>query len=190
MQREMSLQDVRCVRGGRLLFAGLSLILRPGDALLVTGPNGAGKSSLLRLMAGLLAPIAGTLTVNGSIALADGRDALNSEETVVRALGFWARLDGVGDQRVAMALMGIAHLADVPVRMLSSGQRQRAALARLMGCGADIWLLDEPNNCLDAEGVAQLEAGCAAHRARGGIVIAATHLPLLLPGAQQVELAA
>jgi heme exporter protein A len=85
--------------------------------------------------------------------------------------------------------MGIAHLAEVPVHMLSTGQRKRAGLARVVASGAPLWLLDEPGNGLDADGIARLEAAMAAHRAAGGAILAATHQPLALPGAKSVALA-
>ena len=84
--------------------------------------------------------------------------------------------------------MGLAPLADVPVRMLSAGQRQRAALARVVASGAPLWLLDEPANGLDADGLARLDAAMAAHRAAGGAILAASHQPLALDGAQTVAL--
>ena len=84
--------------------------------------------------------------------------------------------------------MGLAPLAEVPVRMLSTGQRKRAALARVVASGAPLWLLDEPANGLDADGLARLEAAMAAHRAAGGAILAASHQPLALAGAQTVAL--
>ena len=84
--------------------------------------------------------------------------------------------------------MGLAPLAGVPVRMLSTGQRKRAALARVMASGAPLWLLDEPANGLDADGLARLEGAIAAHLAGGGAVLAASHQPLALPGAVLVAL--
>jgi heme exporter protein A len=87
-----------------------------------------------------------------------------------------------------MEAMGIAHLAQVPVRMLSTGQRKRAALARVLACNAPLWLLDEPGNGLDAEGRERLEKGMAAHRINGGAILAATHLPLALPDSGTVTL--
>lgn len=170
--------EVACVRGGRLLFEGLSLSLAPGDALWVQGPNGAGKSSLLRLAAGLLVPAAGRIDA-ATAALADDRLALDRERALGRALGFWAELDGTAD-RLADVLDALAldDLRDVPVRMLSTGQAQRARLARVIASGAPLWLLDEPLNGLDLEGVALLSPLLQNHRAGGGAVLAASHLPL------------
>jgi heme exporter protein A len=178
----LALDKIACVRGGRLLFEGLSLTLGPGEAALVTGPNGAGKSSLLRLAAGLLRAAAGSVT-RSQAALADEHLALDERQSLDAALAFW-----VGECAPAIAAMGLGHLTQIPVRMLSAGQRKRAALARVMASGAPLWLLDEPANGLDGEGLARLDAAMAAHRAAGGAILAATHLPLALAGAKSVML--
>lgn len=183
----LAMRDVACLRGGRLLFEGFDLILEAGQAALVTGQNGAGKSSLLRLAAGLLRPAAGQVLRDGRVALADENTALDAQATLGRALGFWARIDG-GDAMAGMAAMGLAALAPVPVRMLSTGQRKRATLARVIASLAPIWLLDEPGNGLDAESLGRLEAALAEHRASGGIVLAASHQALALPDALTVRL--
>jgi heme exporter protein A len=179
----LSLHGVACLRGGRLLFEGLDLALGAGEAALVLGPNGVGKSSLLRVAAGLLRAAAGTVE-RGEAALADAQLALDERQPLARALAFW-----VADPAPGIAAMGLERLRDVPVRMLSTGQRQRAALARVVASGAPLWLLDEPGNGLDADGLARLEAAMAAHRAAGGAILAATHQPLALPGATQLVLA-
>lgn len=183
----LRLEQVACQRGGRLLFENLSLTLAPGEAAVATGPNGVGKSSLLRLAAGLLEPAAGTIEA-GTTALADDRLALDERRTLGAALGFWAALDG-GDAAAAMAAMGIDHLAEAPVRILSTGQRKRATLARAVASGAALWLLDEPANGLDKEGHERLAAAMAAHRAGGGAILAATHQALGLDDAKTVKLA-
>lgn len=187
MSPHLRLEAVTIRRGGRVLFEGLDLTLEPGSAALVTGPNGAGKSSLLRICAGLLRPSAGTVTRGRAAALADERTALDERQTLAQALGFWARLDGVGPDS-GIEAMGLGYLRAVPVRMLSTGQRKRAALARVVASGAPLWLLDEPVNGLDAEGQERLAVAMAAHRAEGGAVLAASHQPLGLDGAQAVRL--
>ena len=184
------LEDVACARGGRMLFEGLSLSLGKGDAAFVRGPNGAGKSSLLRMIAGLLEPVGGKLAREGRIALADEALALDLRQPLGKALSFWARIDGASRLSVndALGAMGIGHLAQVPVRMLSTGQRKRATLARTIASGADIWLLDEPGNGLDKDALTLLDAAMAVHRVKGGIVLAASHQPLGLADAQIITL--
>ena len=181
---------VTCVRGGRLLFADLSFALEPGGAALVTGPNGAGKSSLIRLAAGLLRPTEGEVARAARGALLTEQAALDPELPLVHALAFWARLDGGGGQAVsdALATLALDPLADVPVRLLSTGQRRRAAIARVVASGAPLWLLDEPGNGLDAESLARLEAVIATHRAGGGATLVASHTSIDLPDAQSIHL--
>jgi heme exporter protein A len=183
----LKLDGIACVRGGRLLFEGLDLALDPGEAVVATGPNGAGKSSLLRIAAGLLRVAAGAVERPAAAALADEGLALDAKLSLGRALRFWAKLDG-GDAAAGMAAMGLSTLADVPVRMLSTGQRKRAVLARVITSGAGLWLLDEPANGLDGEGLERLDAAMAAHRSGGGAILAASHQPLGLPGARTLAL--
>ncbi|WP_182911926.1 heme ABC exporter ATP-binding protein CcmA [Sphingomonas cavernae] len=188
----LAFDSVACLRGGRLLFEGLNFGLGPGDAALVIGPNGVGKSSLLRLAAGLLAPAAGTIRREGRLSLADENSALDRHVTLARAIGFWVGLDGgeVCDVARGLAAMDLLHLSEVPVRMLSTGQRKRATLARVIAGNAPLWLLDEPANGLDTASLERLEAAMVAHRQSGGIVLAASHQPLGLIGAQTLALTA
>jgi len=176
----LSLRGLACVRGGRLLFSGLNLDLRAGGSAQIAGPNGVGKSSLLRIVAGLLRPYAGTAERSGAVALTDELDALDRDRTVRDALTFWARMDEASPRAIDAALddLGIPHLADVPVRMLSTGQRKRAALARTLAGNAPIWLLDEPANGLDVQAAMTLGNLVERHQEQGGIVLAASHTPL------------
>lgn len=193
-------RGLACLRGERAVFAGLSFRVGPGAALLLTGANGAGKSSLLRLLAGLLPPAAGALLWDGEDALADraahaGRlrylspqDALKPSLTARESLRFASRLRGGGDPDAALGAFALLPLAELPVRVLSTGQRRRLALARLALAPAPLWLLDEPTLGLDAASVGRFGDLLARHRASGGAVVAATHLPLPLPGAAELRL--
>jgi heme exporter protein A len=164
--------NVTLRRGGRLLFQAMNLVIAEGDAVRIIGPNGSGKSSLLRLAAGLLRAERGTIE-RGDLAFADDHLALDRELPLGRALGFWS-----GNTSFAMDALGLAHLADVPVRWLSSGQSKRATLARAIASGAPLWLLDEPLNALDADGAQRLSGLIDHHRSNGGAVLAASHQPL------------
>ncbi|WP_176590231.1 heme ABC exporter ATP-binding protein CcmA [Sphingobium sp. EM0848] len=178
----LRLSDVACVRGGRLLFRGVDLAMEPGGSALLKGPNGIGKSSLMRICAGLLRASAGIVERHGGVALTDERLALDMEQPLRAALDFWARLDGAAAQALdgALEAMALGPLAQVPVRMLSTGQRKRAALARVIASGAPIWLLDEPGNGLDDAALGLLGDAVAGHLTKGGVVIAASHQPLPL----------
>ena len=165
-------EEVTLRRGGRLLFERLDLALGPGEALRVTGPNGRGKSSLIRLAAGLLRAESGEVK-RTRLALADDNLALDRELPLTRALRLWT-----DTADAAIVALGIGHLADVPVRLLSSGQAKRATLARVVASDALLWLLDEPLNALDADGAERIAHLIEQHCKRGGAVLAASHQPL------------
>ena len=173
-------EAISCVRGERILFRDLTFTLGRGQAGLLTGPNGVGKSSLLRLLAGLLQPSAGSYIAPETKALCDDRLALDEHLSLGQTLGFWAKLDGKrpADVAAAMKRAGLGHLAEVPVRYFSTGQRQRARLARTYLTDARLWLLDEPANGLDTDSVDQLGRALQSHLDGGGIILAASHIPL------------
>ncbi|NMN06240.1 MULTISPECIES: heme ABC exporter ATP-binding protein CcmA [unclassified Novosphingobium] len=183
----LAAHDIACRRGDRVLFRGVGFALGPGDALHLAGANGIGKSSLIRILAGLMRPFAGTVERQGAVALVDERLALDGHLPLGRALAFWHRIDGTAPD--ADDPFGLADLADVPVRYLSTGQKKRAALARLAAAKAPIWLLDEPLNGLDTAWAAQAQAAIEAHRAGGGLVVIASHQPLALAGVKTLAMA-
>ncbi len=190
------------MRGGRRVFAGLSFALAPGDVLVLRGPNGSGKSSLLRVLAGFLAPAAGRLAWAGAgvaddLAAHRARlhyvghvDAVKSLLTVRENLAFAAALGGAPADGLGVALGGfdLEALADVPARHLSAGQKRRLALARLLAGARPLWLLDEPGVGLDAANRARLEQALAAHRAAGGLAVLATHGDVAVEDALLLEL--
>jgi heme exporter protein A len=185
----LAVADLACRRGDRLLFEGLSFRVEPGAALHLEGPNGSGKSSLLRILAGLLAPVAGTISGGGARGFLGHEWALKPRMQLGEELAHWARLDdGVARLPAAMAAMNVAALADVPCKHLSSGQRRRAGLARVLASGAALWLLDEPTAGLDTASVDLLAIAMAAHRADGGMIVTAVHGDIGLTAPDRLQL--
>lgn len=199
-------QGLGCIRGGRVVFAGLDFGIAPGEALVLLGPNGSGKSSLLRVMAGLLKPAAGQLRW-GRIPIGDDpeahsarthyvghHDAVKPVLSVAENLRFWARLHEPHAGRAAGAVehaldrFGLAHLRDIPGKLLSAGQKRRTNLARLLAAPSPLWLLDEPTTALDRQNIKVLENVFAEHRAAGGMVVLSTHQDVDLPGAHTLQL--
>jgi len=191
--------DLACQRGERLLFRSLAFTLGPGQCLHVAGENGAGKTSLLRLLAGLMAPAEGRIEWSGrdirrlreeywsTLAYVGHANGVKDELTAVENLCFGNAIAGrPADEiaaRHALALLGLRDHADRPVRALSQGQRRRVALARLAGAeAARLWILDEPFTALDARGIAVLRELVAAQLDRRGCVVLTTHQDVPLPG--------
>ena len=199
-------RDLTCIRGQRLVFDRLDFSVETGDLLLLRGPNGAGKSSLLRLMAALLRPAAGALTWDGKsiwsqrdehqvrITYVGHLDGVKAPLTGCENVAFWAVLAGHGNRdadaraRLALDRLGIEHLADVPARLMSAGQKRRVNLARLAAVPSPIWLLDEPATSLDDAGAAALSNMIGDHLDSGGMAIAATHQSLLAGRAQELQI--
>jgi heme exporter protein A len=191
-----------CRRGEIPVFEDLDFAVDAGEALWLAGPNGSGKSSLLRLMAGLLDPVAGAVTWNGAAIGADREthrarlrylghlDAVKPHLSVEENLRFWAEYWDAPRAAVAAALerVGLAALHDAAGRRLSAGQRRRLALARLLLAPASLWLLDEPTAALDSDGVAVFTALVTECRAQGGIVVFSSHDVLALPDVKRLTL--
>lgn len=184
-----------CFRGERFVFESLDFAVESSGALVLTGPNGSGKSSLIRIMATLLAAVDGHLTWNGEPVGQDPeshharlhyvayQDAIKPVMTVRENLAFWAGLKGPLDRvEPALEAVGIGRLVDTPAQFLSSGQRRRLSLARLVASEAELWLLDEPTVGLDRDAIRLLEGLVAAHRETGGMAVLATHQPVDLGG--------
>jgi heme exporter protein A len=183
-------------RGGESVFSGVDFALGDGQALVVTGPNGSGKSTLLRIIAGLLPVAEGRLLLEGggeafpSVASAchylGHQNAMKPALSVSENLRFWRDFNGGGDVGVEEALetVGLAGIGHLPFGYLSTGQRRRAAIAKLLVSHRPLWLLDEPTAGLDKASEARFAGLMGKHCAEGGMIVAATHLPLGIEGAK------
>ena len=189
--------NLSCRRGFRLLFEGLAVSAEAGRALVVVGPNGAGKSSLLRILAGLLAPTAGTVRLDGGgdsvgehLHYLGHDDAVKGALTVAANLAFWRTVLGGGGLQVEEALeeVGLGGLGRLRAQVLSAGQKRRLAIARLLVAKRPVWVLDEPTTALDVKAQARFAAFGRAHLAAGGLLIAATHAPLDLGETDELRL--
>ena len=184
---ELTGDNLTCERGGRTVFTGVRFSLGDGQLMQLTGPNGSGKSSLLRLIAGLNETASGTLKLDGGHAdLSIGQqahyiahqEAVKTALTVHENLDFWRGFLGGGDVEDALAAFDLLRFSSFQAGLLSAGQKRRLALARLALVPRVLWLLDEPTVGLDAASLARLVTVMSAHLERGGMIIAATHVPL------------
>lgn len=189
-------RELACRRGSNALFAALDLRLEAGSITWLRGANGSGKTSLLRILAGLSQPESGALERDTSAVIYVGHsNALKDDLTLAEALGFHARLRGTADRvarvRAALECMGVAARQDALVRTLSQGQRRRGALARLaLDDAPGVWLLDEPFDALDDDGIERVSALIAANTARGGAVLLTSHQAVALSPLREFDLGA
>jgi heme exporter protein A len=195
----LSATDLTCRRGGREVFAGVHFAVAAGESLTIRGRNGAGKSSLLRMVVGLVRIAAGQLLLEGGDPeLTVGEqahylghlDALKPSLSVEENLRFWSAFFGAAAVSLDEPLraVGLDALADLPAAYLSAGQRRRLSIARLVAIKRPLWLLDEPTSTLDAAAQIGLGKIMRDHLAGGGIILAATHGPLQLDGARELDL--
>jgi heme exporter protein A len=192
----LAAEGLALTRGNRPLFSDVSLAIEAGEALVLRGANGSGKTSLLRILAGLTVPDGGvirwagvamrglnavrrhnTLYLGHTNAL---KDELTAAENLADALAFDG--DAVDEKSctAALARVGLGDRLEVPVRRLSQGQKRRIGLARLSISKRRLWLLDEPTNALDQQGVSLFSDIVQRHLSSGGMACIATHLTLPL----------
>ncbi|AZO20941.1 heme ABC exporter ATP-binding protein CcmA [Mesorhizobium sp. M1E.F.Ca.ET.045.02.1.1] len=187
-------------RGGETVFSGIGFALEKGEALVVTGPNGAGKSTLLRVIAGLLPAAEGSVrveaggeafpTVTSASHYLGHLNAMKTALTVEENLGFWRAFQGEPaiDVEEALETVGLGGIGHLPFGYLSTGQRRRASIAKLLVSRRPVWLLDEPTAGLDKASEERFAGLMRGHLEDGGIVVAATHLPLGLEGAKGLRM--
>ena len=186
-------ENVEIRAGDYRLLEDVNFSVESGCAIVIRGTNGIGKSTLLKTIAGLYEPAAGSIGYAGisndikfdtklNSHLLGHAHGLKLSQTVRQNLMFFARFYGETSSKLAQAMdrLSLNRLADLPIRLLSAGQKQKAAFARLILSERPIWLLDEPTASLDIETTALIEAVALEHVERGGVIIAATHLPFLM----------
>jgi heme exporter protein A len=199
----LQLIDLACRRGDRVLFEGVHLSVAPGHLIWLRGSNGRGKTSLLRLVTGLASPEKGQVlwdgepirkseTYRSELVHIGHANALKDDLTVAESLAFLARIHGreVSAQTLqgALELFGLSSRRRAPVRTLSQGQRRRVALGRLaLESRPGLWVLDEPFDALDIEGMERLNALLAIHQGRGGSALLTSHQQVIAPALQPVE---
>lgn len=188
-------------RGGETIFAGLSFALGDGEALVVTGPNGSGKSTLLRIICGLLAPQAGKVELSEDGAVLPVRaarhylghqNAMKPALSVRENLLFWQKFNGaealdIDEALEAVDLPGVEHL---PFGYLSTGQKRRVSIAKLLVSHRPLWIVDEPTAGLDKASEARFAEIMRGHMREGGMIVAATHIPLGLESVSSLDMAA
>ena len=185
---ELSLDHVSVTFGKVRALSDVSVKARPGEALMLVGPNGAGKSTLIHVLLGLVRPDSGTLALDGKRIHVDRAFkehlgylpeaiAFSENLTGLQVLRFFARARSVGKARVhaVLARVGLTGAAKRKVLGYSRGMRQRLGLAIAILAEPPLLVLDEPTGGLDQEGLEVLFGVLAEWRAKGRLVIVATH---------------
>jgi len=197
-------RDIACVRGERELFSGLNLQVSKGQCLHIRGENGVGKTSLLRLLTGLASPESGEVLWNNQpikkevseyhskLLFLGHRDALKEDLSALENLRMYAAIDGIAiseqDALSSLWRFGLKGREDLPVNCLSAGQKKRVLMARMLTRRAQVWILDEPFNALDANAVQELQTLIAEHLESDGMVVLTSHQPLAIPGLRVLDL--
>lgn len=175
----LNVSDLKVARGGLPVLEGISFTLPAGRALILRGPNGIGKTTLLRTIAGLQPPLAGTISGGEEqIAYAAHSDGLKPALTVSENLTFWASVFGSQSIEAALEAYNLTALRDRPAGALSAGQKRRLGLSRMLVTGRAIWVMDEPTVSLDRDSVALFANAVRGHLATGGAALIATHIDL------------
>jgi heme exporter protein A len=203
MSSGLCFEKLHVWRGERHVLRGVSAEVLPRDLLHISGPNGTGKTTLLRVLSGLLRPEQGSVSWLGRpiaasraeyqavMAYASHEPALKGDLTALENLRFAVGLKrrvAADELHAALQRTGVGACADLPVRVLSAGQRRRVAMARVLAMSATVWLLDEPYTNLDAAGAELMSSLLQTHIENGGMALVVAHHELALTSVRRLEL--
>ncbi|WP_034987203.1 heme ABC exporter ATP-binding protein CcmA [Bartonella florencae] len=191
--------DLAAHRNEEILFQGFSFCLFPQQLMTIMGPNGIGKSTLLRIIVGLLKATEGNIILKDQeqtypVATAchylGPQNAMKPFLSVIDNLQFWSAFYGqhLYHPREALADIGLSDFEHLPFNVLSTGQKRRVALARLLLSYRPIWILDEPLSGIDSHAQTLLSYIFQRHLNQGGMIIAATHNSLGIPENHKIAL--
>ncbi|MEN2494274.1 MAG: Cytochrome c biogenesis ATP-binding export protein CcmA [Hyphomicrobiaceae bacterium hypho_1] len=208
----LKITDLVVKRSDCIVLNNVNVEITSGEAVIVTGPNGVGKTTLLRAIAGYIPIVSGSILMKGidpQVEISERLHYIGHHNALMHALSvrenlkFWAefldeeyhkcgnknsRTISTDSVETALEFFRLDKLAEQPVAYLSAGQKRRAALARLMVAYRPLWLLDEPTVALDNESVKTLTSLANTHLRNGGLILAATHFPLLFEMSNEIEL--
>ena len=185
MSLALKVHSLTCFVDYKCLFESLEFEVNKSQAFCLVGSNGTGKTTLLSILAGLFTNYQGVVTYSPHLSppiFVEDRLGLFLNMTPKENLSWYAKLWGLEIapevMENALGKMSVLSSSDMYCNTLSSGQRRRVALARLLMANADIWLLDEPFNALDAQGIEDFLVCMRAFVHSGGTIIWTNHMPL------------
>ena len=183
-------KNISCIRGNKLLFKNLNFTLFNKELLHIKGANGSGKTSLLKIISGLLKPISGSIKFNKKniniskdeyfkqFEYIGHENAIKSALTVKENLNFYLKIKKSLDKKNfenAVKIFNLKNLLDIKIENLSSGEKRRISLSKLILSNSKMWFLDEPTNGLDKKNTSIFFKILKQHLKSNGLAIIASH---------------
>ena len=184
------IKTISCIRGNKLLFKNLNFKINNKELLVIKGANGSGKTTLLKILSGLLKPISGSIIINKKninilkdeyfkyFEYIGHENAIKTALTVRENLNFYLKIKKnltTKNFEKAIKIFNLKNLLDIKVENLSSGEKRRVSLSRLILSNSKIWFLDEPTNGLDKINTVNFFKILKQHLQLNGLAIVASH---------------